>query len=320
MGSIKVRSWVYGRVWGLVFLTLRVFSPVSLFPQSAVPSLGAEISRLEKLTGNAGGAASSPGERYAAFLSLARLYRLSGDCEAALRACTGALAAQSGGGQALLEQGRLLVSLGEYERAEASLRSLLNQSRESELVLQGRCLMAQLEAFRSGNTQALAALAGDPDFGDYKSGIYYTLWKLTGLGLWKNRLGSEFPQSPEAKIAAGKADAAATPLWLLFPGREGIALSAPLSPVSAPPVQEGGKSPLREGGKSAGILQTGLFSREENAQAMATALKKAGFEAHVSRRGMNSGDYWVVSVPGGEDINAMLMGLKNAGFESFPVY
>jgi hypothetical protein len=68
------------------------------------------------------------------------------------------------------------------------------------------------------------------------------------------------------------------------------------------------------------VLQIGLFSREENTQAMAEKLKNAGFAAIVNRRRVNGTEYWAVGVPPGENINATILRLKDAGFESFPVY
>jgi cell division septation protein DedD len=67
-------------------------------------------------------------------------------------------------------------------------------------------------------------------------------------------------------------------------------------------------------------LQTGLFGREENARAMADRLSKAGFAPAVSRRTVNGSAYFAVGVDAGSDINAMILRLKDSGFEAFPVY
>ena len=309
MGSTKVNRTLM-KFFSGVFLLFAFFP---LFAQNV--SLTGEISRLEKLS-------SSPGvERYNAFLSLARLQQLSGNPEAALKAYEGALAAFPGDGLLLLEQGRLLISLGEYEKASVAVAALLARDQDREIVIQGRYLFAQLEAFRSGNTQILAALAKEADFAEYRSGIYYTLWKLTALSSWRTGLVAEFPQSPEAKIAAAAAgvDSAPTPLWLLFPGRDSIQLSAPPASTSAP-VGSGGSDTLIETTVlQTSVLQTGLFGREENAKALAERLKNAGFEPIVSRRQVNGNDHWAVLVSGGRDMNATIQRLKTAGFDSFPV-
>jgi tetratricopeptide (TPR) repeat protein len=289
---------------------LGVFPP--LFAQNAGSgpvSLGVEIARLERL------ASGSGRERYDACMLLARLYKLSGNSEEALKACEGALAVSPGDGRAILEQCRLLVSMGEYEKADAALRSLPGSITQPlnaggrELFTQARYLAAQIAAFRSGNTQPLSALAEDPEFAEYRSGIYYTLWKLTDQASYKTLLSAQFPQSPEAGIASGTVAFAPNPLWLLFPGRDSIVPSAPQPAV---PAQSTAPVPSR-------VLQTGLFSREANANSQAEALRRAGFEPRINPRRVNNNDYWAVTVPGGRDINAEIRKLKDAGFDSFPV-
>jgi hypothetical protein len=67
-------------------------------------------------------------------------------------------------------------------------------------------------------------------------------------------------------------------------------------------------------------LQTGLFSREENAHAAVARLAAKGFAAEAGRKTVNGVEYWAVSVAPGEDPNRTIMRLKDAGFESFPVF
>jgi len=306
------------------FILFPLYAQNTQTPPSSA-ALAAEISRLEKLTlGPAGSAQAGAAlkERYNAFLNLVRLHRLSGNSEAALKTCADALAVFPGEGRLLLEQGRLLLSQGEYEKAGEVIKVFLRSGLDNELVLQGRYLDAQIIAFRSGDTQALALLADDPDFAEYHSGICYTLWKLTGLSSWKTRLTAEFPRSPEAKIAASAAgvDSAPTPLWLLFPGRESITLApAASSPETQVPPAVPAAQPASGQSQDSVLLQCGLFGREDNAKAMSESLKKAGFQPQVSMRNVNGNDRWAVTVPGGKDMNATIKLLKDAGFESFPV-
>ena len=323
MTNVKLHG-LHGNFLFALFLFFIIFSP--LFAQNtAAVSLAGEISRLEKLST----AVSSAQERYKAFMDLARLYQLSGNSESVLKAYEGALAVSPGDGRALLEQGRFLISLGEYEKADAAINALLVGNRDKDLLIQGQYLAALLEAFRSGNLSPLAAMAEDPDFAEYRSSMYYTLWKLTGLTSWKSRLTTEFPQSPESKIVSGGVDSAATPLWLLFPGRSGLDISSPAAPAVpvSPPVPaiapvsvpDPAASPAGNPAASALVLQTGLFSKEENAQVMAERLKKAGFTPQISRRSVNNTGYWAVLVSGGMDMNATLKKLKDAGFDAFPI-
>ena len=268
-------------------------------------SLGPEISRLEGLS--SGSAANNvAGDRYNSFMRLARLNQLAGNTEAALRAYEGALSVSPGDSRALLEQGRLYISFGEYEKANAAIQSLLAglsgpENGGRDLSIQSLYLAAQIGVFQSGDTRPLEAMAEEAAFAAYRSGIYYTLWKITGRESYLNLLAADFPQSPEAWITSGRIGSDPTPLWLLFPGRDSIA-AAPQNRVLQPP-----------------FLQTGLFSREENARAHAESLGRSGFEAQVTGRRVNNADYWAVIVSGGTDINAEIKKLKDAGFDSFPV-
>ena len=298
MGSIK-------RLTALCGFFLFFLPPLFSQNEVASVSLAAEIFRLETLASGAAGnsPAASARERHNAFLALARLHRLSGNSLAAGSAYERALELFPDDGRALLEQGRFLISVGEYERANTVINALLGRERERELFIQGRYLRAKLRAFHSADTGYLAALAEDNDFAEFRSGIYYTLWRLTGIAAYKTRLTTEFPQSPEAKIADGSVSFAATPLWLLFPGRNSIVL-------------EPSASPARAAAEPAGrLLQAGIFSREANAQSFAEQLRRAGFEPRIVPRD----NRWAVGVNGGSNENAMIRRLREAGFEAFPV-
>jgi len=279
-------------------------------------SLSSEITRLEKI----GASSVSSQERYDAFLALAKLYQISGNNEAALHAWDKALNINSGDGRPLLERGRLLISLGEYEKAIGSLAAIFTGNYAKDLLLEARFLFAQLEAFFYGNLRPLSALTDDTDFSEYHRIIYYTLWKIEQNPAWKALLTKDFPLSPEAKIANGasgansKAISAQTPLWILFPGRENLDLIAS-TPPATPTAQL--TAPAAVSGST--VLQAGLFSREENARALSDKINKAGFQSFVQTKQQNGGNYWAVYVPAGADTNAMIKKLKDAGFESFPV-
>jgi len=305
-GGSPVRFLVF---FLLLFIAFPGFTQQGATPSvSAAVSLTSELSRLEKLiSGNA-----SDTEKLQAFFALIRLHQLSGNSEEALKTCESALAIFPGEGRFLLEQGRLLISLGENEKASSLLNTVKEMS-EPELLIQARLLAAKLEAF-SSFPQTLATLADDPDFAEYSSDIYYTLWKTFSLASWKDKLAKEFPQSSEAKIVSGDLTPIPSPLWLLFPGHgieavDSVSVApAPLS-TQAPAVTDTQVSPL----------QTGLFSREENARAFAERLQKAGFIPMIETRVINGSNYWAVIVSGGADLNATIRKLKEAGFESFPI-
>jgi cell division septation protein DedD len=101
--------------------------------------------------------------------------------------------------------------------------------------------------------------------------------------------------------------AAITPQWLFLPSRGNPTPQSTAAPSSWSSVS------------TASLLQTGLFSQEENAKKMADRLAKAGFRYEISHRNVNGTDYWAVYVRPGYDINQTILELKNAGFESFLV-
>ncbi|GHV60600.1 hypothetical protein AGMMS49587_02450 [Spirochaetia bacterium] len=312
--------------------------------------MGTEIQNIEKTLGTP--ALGGP-RRHEALVHLARLYELSGNIEGAAQAWTNAASADpvNRDDLALIRGAACYAAMGEWEKAESAVKTVLLTGWDKQTLLRARLLALQIGAFRSGQSAgnadgvaALGVLLDESDYGEFKASICYTLWKITGADTWKTRLITEFPRSPEARIAAGSGEISATPtaMWLLIPGRESIATapaaapSAPAvpvatvpsasaaAPVAAPvaPAPSAATAPAAAGTGAANgaVLQTGLFGREANAQVMAERLKKAGFTPAISRRSVNGADYWVVSVPAGSDINATILRLKNAGVESFPVF
>jgi len=297
----------------IVCIFLLVLSFSFLFAGENFASLASEIIRLENLGANS----PSSQERHNAFLALARLFQLSGNNEAALKAWESALKINGVDGRSLLEKGRLLISLGEYERALEPLTAIFSGSYSKAIMLEARFLIAQLEAFRYGNLRPLTALVDESDFAGYRPSIYYTLWKIEQNPAWKALLIKDFPSSPEAKIANSTAHQTQTPLWILFPGREDIGLTSPTQ--SASPVAAAIPTPAQPQAAIGTVLQAGLFSREEYARALSDKINKAGFRSIVQIKPQNNATYWVVYVPYGSDMNAMIKKLKDAGFESFPV-
>ncbi|MDR3166410.1 MAG: SPOR domain-containing protein [Treponema sp.] len=281
-------------------------------------SFAAAIGDIEALLGKSG---VSGAERHGALERLARLYQLSGNIEEAARAWTDAAFAEPGkrDDNALLEGAGCYLALGETEKAQASVQTVLLTGRDPGALFKARYLGAQLAAFRFSDTSALITLIDDPDYGKLKPAVYYTLWKISGAETYKNRLLAEYPLSPEARILEEQGIVTADPiaLWIFFPGREGIIAGEPVQISSS---SSGEKPAAPETGESAAVLQTGLFSREGNARTMVERLKSAGFEPQVARRALRGTDYWAVTVPPGPDINKTILELKNAGFESFPVY
>jgi hypothetical protein len=335
-------------------LFLLIGGPLVLYAQvPGVALLADEIPLLERRIGNPGLPAA---ELHECLTRLGRLFLLSGNLEGAADAFNRAAFAnpQNRDDRSLLDAVRCYLALGEREKAESGIQMVLVSGRDPAQVREARFLGGLSYAFGFGNTQVLASLlsdagetgavAVDPSLlplaeqTGQKSNILYTLWKITGNESYRTRLSTEYPSSPEAKSLdedpRRQIAGASSAMWLLFPGRSAVSLDTPVirEPARAedpPPAVSGAANtaaqaaPKPEAAVSAAavVLQTGLFGREENAQAMADRLKKAGFTPLVSRRAVNGVPYFAVSVnapPGG--VNAMILRLKDSGFEAFPVY
>jgi hypothetical protein len=323
MASIK--RALFPAVFLLPALFLLALTPA--FSQAAPVSLAAEIQGIEKKLSGSG---LSPGERKQALMNLGRLFELSGDMEGAARAWTDA--ALSGDTASFLRSASCFAAMGEFGRAEDALRTArkaaqgtFGAAENPALAGRVRYLEGQIEGLKSGRTDILQSLLREDAYAELRPGIYYSLWKITGESRYRSGLLSEYPASPEALILLGANDAApavgAVPsaLWLLM-GEEPPAFAAgfrgdagenPPAPA-VPSVQAAAGAPA--------LLQTGLFSLEENANVLAGRLNTAGFTPVVSTKTVNGVSYWVVGVRPGQDYNRTILLLKNAGFEAFPVF
>jgi hypothetical protein len=305
--------------------------PVPLNAQDTGTLLAAEIQHIDKRLKDP---AVSGVQRREVLRRLARLLRLSGNIEGAAQIWMEAAYTAQRDDEALLEGAACFIALGEMDRADAAIGPAL-LSGDRRILLKARYTAARIEAFRSGNPGVMTAFLNDPDYGDLKPVSYYTIWKISGVESYKTRLLAEFPASPEARIVREEGAISANPhaLWFLFPGRDSIAGSpaAFMPPSSGTSAAASGSAPAVSGSVPAGpvppapgdgplALQTGLFSREENARSMEERLRAAGFTASVSRRTVNGSPYWAVGVSPGADPNHTILRLRDAGFESFPVY
>jgi hypothetical protein len=292
-------------------------------------SLSGELERNQGLLEKA---EVSPEEKREAAVRLARLYGLAGNAEKAAEYwdyAAGKDGGRAAGAQrvkALLEKARLLIAQGEYEKARGLLGDILAGEGKGGAITEARFLSALAGFFRNGEEGPLARLAEEGDLGALRSGLYYALWKFTGRELWKTRLLTECPASPEALMLQGRSvQPSAAPLWFLFPGREGLDLlpapgsgPAPLAAAPAETVPAARAQPAPAQAPAA--LQVGLYSREENARLIAERLKNAGFNPLIRVRKLEDQSYWAVTVAPGADSGALMMRLKDKGFESFPVF
>ncbi|HCC38224.1 MAG TPA: hypothetical protein DEQ14_11810, partial [Treponema sp.] len=202
---------------------------------------------------------TSPAQKENALIRLARLCQLSGDLEAASKHWLQAAAVEQGSqnSNSLAAGAFCLAAIGEWEQARTAIAPLLQNGAQNTAYSRAHYLNACAQVWLNQDASRLRAMADDPAYGNLRSAVYYTLWKISGEKTeikasgtaveWELRLLSEFPRSPESRIIApeesqeGEARARfrPSPLWLFLPGLgntpgEEIAAAPPPASPSAP--------------------------------------------------------------------------------------
>jgi len=324
-------------------IVLSVLAPETVFAQSGAQGVGVslevEIQNIERTITRQG---IPPAERHEALVRLARLRQLSGDIEGAAKNWLEAATAIPGriDDDALLSCAFCLAAMGEWDRAATAVEPLVTK------MPRARFLDLSIKAIKSGDTTFLAAIVDHPNYYELKPEIIFVLWKVSGSSgeRWRQRLVAEFPQTPEGRLASGQSPSSIivrpSPFWLFASGLDSLPLTG--SVTAGRPTQTAAASPTTGAAQAAPApqpqptvqpqpvqpqpststtarLQTGIFSRQANAQAQVTKLKNAGFSPSIERRIVNNSEMWAVTVPAGANQTQTVNALRAAGFESFLV-
>jgi cell division septation protein DedD len=256
----------------------------------------------------------------------------------------------------LLRAARARLASGDAERATdlASL-VLLASTGDAELSARARLVGAWALAARGraeearGMAEAIAGSAstGSPAPTDLRREARFLCWVVAEAPAGHQSksaaaalLANEFPGSVEALVASGAIAAPPMPHWYLgslsFAGSSGAGRNPP---IAVPPPSEGGGSaappqtgaaataaaPETAGGKAA-RFQVGYYSKEENARTMNDRLRAQGFAASIEARPSvrekpgDDGRRWAVVIDGGKDPEGTQARLKDAGYESYPIF
>lgn len=173
---------------------------------------------------------------------------------------------------------------------------------------------------------ALKATASDPA---RKAAVLLLAWALAdgeGRASLATELVKGFPGSPEALVAAGAVPV--SPFWYLaFPRRASAPVPASSSPAPAVPGGAVATAPSASAAPSAvdspRAYQVGLFADRTNAERLASSLGAKGFVAVLESRdrpGSAAALAVLVPVVPGADPAALLLRLKDSGFEAWPVF
>ncbi|GMO30219.1 MAG: hypothetical protein LBG79_03860 [Spirochaetaceae bacterium] len=202
---------------------MKFFSGIIFFiialPLFGDGGLSAELEKARALAARSGIAAR---EQHDALVRLGRLEHLSGNFEAAADSWMKAAYTEQGkrDDNALLGAAACFLALGDWEKAESNTKLVLITAKENSVMLiKAKYMAAQIEAFRTGETQILGALLESGDYEMFRPGIYWTLFKLTGNDDYKRALLSMYPETPEAQALQGKSGVfeAVSPQWLVLP-------------------------------------------------------------------------------------------------------
>jgi len=326
----------------VIAIILCSFLSPAVFAQTGL-SLETELKKMEA---SVSGKNISPAQRHEVLVRLARLRQLIGDIEGAARNWFEAAGAVPGSvdDDALLSCAYCLAAMGEWDRAVTALNPLLTKSPRA------RFLNTGIKAIKTGDLSELAALADNPEYAQIKHEIIFVLWKLSdgsliasskgsmspftlggGSEMWRQRLISEFPQTPEGRLAAAESASLIairpSPFWLFAGGLDSLSLASSPAPGFIP--QQAAQTTAAQSTaatepvaaqpspQSTARLQTGVFSRQPNAQAQVINLQRAGFTPSLEQRTVNGNQMWAVTVPAGSDQTQTANALRSAGFDSF---
>jgi len=293
-------------------------------------SIASSVDLLQKNTpGLVAGAAKKR-----AWIALATLYELAGNPEAAALAWSEAAFAEPArrDDMALMESSRCFTAIGETERAVADVRTVLLTGRDPLALRKARLWAGYIAAF-SGAPDAvslLATFAADPDSENESPSILFVTNRVLGVPDDATRLLAEYPRTLEARILAAasrkRVDLALTPQWIFTgprpipPPETTLASKAP-PPLNTPPTPTKPPVPASVSAESsAKALQVGLFKSELNAQNLVSRLEAKKFPCSISIRTVGEAMYWAVTVDPGVSVKDTTMKLKDAGFESFPLF
>ncbi|OHE61650.1 MAG: hypothetical protein A2Y36_11065 [Treponema sp. GWA1_62_8] len=314
MASTEVSS----RNFSSAFIILLALSIPASLP-AADAKLAAELAR------SAAAAAATPAgpEKRAAYRELAAFRELAGEGALAADAWREAAFAAAGerDDEALLEAARCLLASGEFDRAFADVRTVLLTGRDPAIQKRARLLGARISLLRGddGAIPVFRTFVDDPEYSGDRPTNLFMLHFVTDDAALVTMLLTDHPDSPEALMLTETPDApvslAPVPLWLLR-GIPAVSIQAPFqipAATSPTPIASGG-------GEGKGYLQIGSFGVEANARNLIDRLAAKGFGAEKIRKKVGGKELWVVVVEPGSSGFETSMRLKDAGFESFPVF
>ncbi len=244
--------------------------------------------------------------RLTILIYLAEYAELSGDIESAQKYYeeAGGLAADKQHDALQLQSARLLQYMGRYDESKTQLDSIIKgSSSDSSFYYKAYLFLAKyylIKGNRKAFSTALEALKKN------KGGkIPMVNYFLEYMKINKD-LNLLFPQSPETLLAAGRINS--------LPNTEtvfGLAGRTEIQNTTASP-------PVR----LHFYIQTGSFRDSENAGYMSKDLNNLGFKTFVEKQNVGGITYFKVLLDAKDpqDVQKLILRLKDKGFEGYPIY
>ena len=287
--------------------------------------LVSNLDEKRRLLADAIGVCKEPEALHSFYVALAGVEEITGNLESAQKyyqSASLALPEKKDFGS-LLQSAVLLFELGNYRGAEAQATVIKETCRLDELVSAAEVLLSRvfLATDREDKSLQIAFSILKKETADLRPAALLWVVELSGyLGKSElreraaERLISEFPDSPEAAIYGG--DIGRVPSPSVFIGlrqTDNEAKAAETAIVDDTADQEEGVTLS---------VQTGLYSVRENAEYALKDLEKEGFNAEIREREIGDSVYYRVLIAdvGPDQIDGVILELKEKGFEGFRVY
>lgn len=221
------------------------------------------------------------------------------------------------------------VETADYRAAEAEIRAINTFSENIALRLKANVLLSRIRMLQGRSSEALDVMAEIlMNNVELSAEAYSWAKELKGSGFEGSSYENFKKVFDENKIAEKtgylikKIPTPASIFGLTGKDREQIVISVPETQSVEPAAAVTEKATAAEpAGNDETMIQIGSFTRAENAVDLRKTVAEFGFTAEIKKKTVNGTEYNVVVIPvNTEDIQSVIIKLKEKGFEGYPLY